>query len=115
MKIEAVELRRIQLGLVAPFQTSFGTETGRDVLLVRVIGPDAEGWGECVALSEPVYSAEYVDGVVAVIRDHLLPRLFALAEPTAPLVGPALADIKGHPMAKAAIEMAILDAELRTA
>jgi O-succinylbenzoate synthase len=115
MKIEAVELRRIQLDLVAPFQTSFGTETGRDVLLVRVIGPDAEGWGECVALSEPVYSAEYVDGVAAVIRDHLLPRLFALAEPTAPLVGPALADIKGHPMAKAAIEMAILDAELRTA
>jgi O-succinylbenzoate synthase len=115
MKIEAVELRRIKLELVAPFQTSFGTETDRDILLVRVMGPDAEGWGECVALSEPVYSPEYVDAAVGVIRTHLLPRLFALSEPAAPLVGPALADIKGHPMAKAAIEMAILDAELRTA
>jgi O-succinylbenzoate synthase len=115
MKIEAVELRRIKLELVAPFQTSFGTETERDILLVRVVGPDAEGWGECVALSEPVYSPEYVDGAAAVVRDHLLPRLFALSEPTAPLLGPALAGIKGHPMAKAALEMAVLDAELRTA
>ena len=39
MKIEAVELRRIKLELVAPFQTSFGTETDRDILLVRVMGP----------------------------------------------------------------------------
>ena len=114
MKIEAVELRRIKLELVAPFQTSFGTEIDRDILLVRVIGPDAEGWGECVALSEPVYSAEYVDGASAVIRDHLLPRLFARSEAAAHLVGPALAGIKGHPMAKAALEMAVLDAELRT-
>ncbi len=113
MKIEEVELRRIRLDLVAPFQTSFGTETHRDILLVRAIGPDSEGWGECVALSEPVYSAEYVDGAQGVIRDHMLPRLFALTDAAAHLVGPALADIKGHPMAKAAVEMAVLDAELR--
>src|ERR1700733_12109203 len=115
MKIDEVELRRIRLPLVSPFQTSFGTETERDILLVRVIGPDAEGWGECVALTEPVYSAEYVDGAEAVIRRHLLPRLFALSDPAAHLVGTALADVKGHPMAKAALEMALLDAELRIA
>jgi O-succinylbenzoate synthase len=115
MKIEAVELRRIKMELVAPFQTSFGTETERDVLLVRVVGPDAEGWGECVALSEPVYSPEYVEAAAGVIRDHLLPRLFAVGDPSAHLIGPALAGIKGHPMAKAALEMAVLDAELRAA
>jgi O-succinylbenzoate synthase len=115
MKIDEVELRRIRLELVSPFQTSFGIQTERDVLLVRVIGPDAEGWGECVALSEPVYSPEYVDGAEHVIREHLLPRLFALADPAAHLVGPALADVYGHPMAKAVLEMAILDAELRIA
>ena len=39
MKIEAVELRRVRLPLVAPFRTSFGTETARDILLVRVREP----------------------------------------------------------------------------
>ena len=115
MKIEDVELRRIRLDLVTPFQTSFGTQTDRDILLVRVTGPDSVGWGECVALSEPVYSAEYVDGAAHVIVNHLLPRLTALSHPAAHLVAGAVADVKGHPMAKAALEMAILDAELRVA
>jgi O-succinylbenzoate synthase len=113
MKIEAFELRRISLPLVSPFRTSFGSQTRRDVLLVRVVTPEAEGWGECVALSEPVYSPEYVDGAQHMIRTHLVPRLFALDDPSALDVAPALAPIKGHPMAKAALETAFLDAELR--
>jgi O-succinylbenzoate synthase len=113
MKLDAVELRRIRLPLVAPFRTSFGTEIVRDVLLVRAITPEAEGWGECVAMSEPLYSSEYVDAAEAVIRYHLLPRLFALGDVTAQAVAPALAAVKGHPMAKAALETAVLDAELR--
>jgi O-succinylbenzoate synthase len=48
-----------------------------------------------------------------VIRRHLLPRLFALDDVTAQVVAPTLAPIKGHPMAKAAVETAILDAGLR--
>jgi o-succinylbenzoate synthase len=115
VKIEEVELRRIRLPLVSPFQTSFGTESDRDILLVRVIGPDAEGWGECVAMAEPLYSAEYVDGVADVIRRHLLPRLFAFPDLSAHMVSPVLAGVKGHPMAKAALEMALLDGELRLA
>ena len=76
MKIEAVDLRRISIPMIAPFRVSFGVEHHRDILLVRVIGSDAEGWGECVAMSRPLYSAEYVDGAEDVIRRHLLPRLF---------------------------------------
>jgi O-succinylbenzoate synthase len=112
LKIEHVELRRVAMPLVTPFRTSFGTETERDVLLVKAEGPDGVGWGECVAMNEPLYSAEYVDGAHAVIRDHLLPRLARAGDITAEQVGPALAPIKGHPMAKAALELAVLDAEL---
>lgn len=112
MKIENVELRRVAMPLVSPFRTSFGTQTDRDVLLVKVEGPDGDGWGECVAMNEPLYSYEFVDGAQAVIRDHLLPRLAALTDVAAHQVGPALAAVKGHPMAKAAVEMAVLDAEL---
>jgi O-succinylbenzoate synthase len=112
VKIDRVELRRVAMPLVTPFRTSFGTQTHRDVLLVHVEGPDADGWGECVAMNEPLYSPEYTEGAHAVVRDHLLPRLGALSDVTAEQVAPVLAPVKGHPMAKAAIEMAVLDAEL---
>jgi O-succinylbenzoate synthase len=113
MKLTGVELRRIRLPLVAPFRTSLGTERDRDVLLVRAIGPDGDGWGECVAFGVPFFSYEYVDGAHDVIRRHLLPRLFAHGEVAAADVGPLLRGVRGHPMAKGAVEMAILDAELR--
>ena len=115
MKLEAIELRRIGMPLVAPFRTSFGTETARDVLLVRAVTPDGEGWGECVAMSEPLYSSEYVDMAQHVITHHLVPRLFDTGDLTAARVADVLAPVKGHPMAKAALEMAVLDAELRAA
>ncbi|MGH2685175.1 MAG: o-succinylbenzoate synthase, partial [Actinomycetota bacterium] len=115
MKLSGIELRRISLPLVAPFRTSFGTETEREALLLRAVSPDAEGWGECVAGRAPLYSSEYVDGAEAVLRDHLLPRVFARGEITAPQVLPVLGEVQGHRMAKAALEMAVLDAELRSA
>jgi o-succinylbenzoate synthase len=119
--IDHVELRRIAMPLVSPFRTSFGSQTERDILLVRVDLTDAsgapsdtiEGWGECVALSEPSYSPEYVDGAQHVIVHHLLPRLMAAGPIEAADVAPALAKLHGHPMAKAALEMAVLDAQLR--
>ncbi|WP_067139448.1 o-succinylbenzoate synthase [Microtetraspora malaysiensis] len=111
MKITGIELRRIAMPLVAPFRTSFGTETARDVLLVRVVTPEAEGWGECVAMSRPLYSPEYVDGAAEVMRRFLIPALPAHADAQA--AGRALAPFKGHRMAKAALETAVLDAQLR--
>ena len=116
--LERVELRRIAMPLVSPFRTSFGSQTERDILLVRVDLADAsgatvEGWGECVALSEPSYSPEYVDGAQHVIVHHLLPRLMAAGPIEVADVAPALSKLHGHPMAKAALEMAVLDAQLR--
>jgi O-succinylbenzoate synthase len=114
MKLNAVELRRVVLPLVSPFRTSFGTELQRDVLLVRVETPDAEGWGECVAMEAPLYSSEYVDAAADVITRFLIPRLVAYGHRlTAARVAHILEPIKGHPMAKAAVELAVLDAELR--
>ena len=113
MKLQGIELRRIAIPLVAPFRTSFGTETTRDVLLVRVVTGDAEGWGECVAMADPRYSSEYTEGAADVLRRYLIPRLARVPRLDAYAVGPALAAFKGHRMAKAALETAVLDAELR--
>jgi O-succinylbenzoate synthase len=115
MKLSGIEIRRISIPLVSPFRTSFGVETTRDVLLLRAVTPDAEGWGECVAFRAPLYSSEYTDGAEDVLRTHLLPRIFLLEEIVAVEVLPAVDHVKGHRMAKAALEMAVLDAELRTA
>jgi o-succinylbenzoate synthase len=116
VRLAEVELRRVRLPLVAPFRTSFGTETDRDVLLVRVTTDGGvTGWGECVAGNAPLYSAEYVDGAHQVVRDYLLPRLWDIPDLAAHRLEPAFAAVKGHPMAKAAVEMAVLDAELRAA
>jgi len=113
MKLTGVELRQISMPLVAPFRTSFGTETSRDALLLRVVTSEAEGWGECVAMSDPLYSSEYADAAADVLRRFLIPALAAVDHLDAQAVAPALAKFRGHRMAKAALEMGLLDAELR--
>ena len=96
MRIEALELRVVRLPLVRPFAAAHGTVLDRSVLLVRVVGDDAEGWGECSAEEVPRYWYETVETAAAVI-----PLL---------AVGTTVA---GNPMAKAALEMAVLDATAR--
>ncbi|MEV5739851.1 o-succinylbenzoate synthase [Microbispora rosea] len=119
MKLRGIELRRVSMPLVSPFRTSFGTQTKRDILLLKAVTDDAEGWGECVALADPLYSSEYVDSQVDVLRRFLLPKLAspegqaAIARSGAAAVAGLLHPFKGQRMAKAAVEMAILDAELR--
>jgi len=113
VKIEAVELHRLAMPLVRPFQTSFGTQASRDVLLVRVRTSIGDGWGECVAMAAPVYSSEYVEGCAAVIRDYLAPALIAADDVSAESVAGILRFVIGNRMAKAALETAVLDAELR--
>ncbi|HET9780740.1 MAG TPA: o-succinylbenzoate synthase [Candidatus Dormibacteraeota bacterium] len=112
MKLRSVELRRIRMSLVAPFETSFGVQTERDILLLRAVTDHGDGWGECVAGEDPHYSPEYVDGAQHVLVHHMLPRLFD-RDFAASDVAVLLRPIHGHHMAKAAIEMAVLDAELR--
>ena len=113
MKTLGVELRKIAMPLLSPFRTSFGTMNTRDILLVRIETADGEGYGECVTMADPVYSSEHTEGAVQVLREFLVPALRELPEPDPWAVAPALAAFKGHRMAKAALETAVLDAWLR--
>jgi O-succinylbenzoate synthase len=113
--LEAVELHRIGMPLVRPFETSFGRQTAREVLLVRVRTAEGEGWGECVAMTDPIYSNEYVDGCEAVITSYLAPALLAARTLRAVDVAGLLRFVVGHRMAKAALETAVLDAQTRAA
>ncbi|HEX2705728.1 MAG TPA: o-succinylbenzoate synthase [Candidatus Lustribacter sp.] len=116
MRLEGVELLTVHIPLVAPFRTSFGTEHVHETMLVHAITDSGEGWGECVAGSTPAYSSEYLLSAADVMRRFLAPALFRLGHDlTAEGVGPALGWVKGHRMAKAGLESAILDAQLRAA
>jgi O-succinylbenzoate synthase len=120
MRIDAVELRVVALPMVAPFVAGHGSVDVRTSVLVHLVGPDGEGWGECAALPDPTYTAEFTDAALLVLRDHLAPRLLRAATDRsdglpADELAAALDDVVGHPMAKAALELALLDAEGRAA
>lgn len=118
MKIEQAELRHVQIPLVTPFRTSFGTVHHKDTIVLRLVTDADEGWSECGAEVDPLYSSEFLDGVHLVLRDHLMPRVLAAAKEQGPGFGaesikPALQAVKGHQMAKHVLETAVLDAELK--
>jgi O-succinylbenzoate synthase len=115
VKLTFAELLQVRMPLVAPFETSFGVQTERDVLLIRVELDGQAGWGECVTLPDPVYSPEFNEAAATTIRNFLVPALAEVDGLTAAKVGVALERFKGHRMAKAALELAVLDAQLRIA
>ena len=110
VKVEAAELLTVELPLVTPFRTSYATTVVERKLLVRLRTDAGPGWGECAAPAEPLYTSEYGEGARHVLVHHLLPRLAAAGDVTPDDVAPALAPVHGHRMAKAALEMAVLDA-----
>jgi o-succinylbenzoate synthase len=102
--LEAVELLLVRVPLRRPFTTSFGTTSVKEAVLVRALSRDgSEGWGECAAMEAPLYSGEWNEGAWLVLRDYLVPAALRGAE----------AGIRGHPMARTALEAALLDLRLR--
>jgi O-succinylbenzoate synthase len=114
MKLQEIELSTIHLPLVRPFRTSFGTQTSREVLMVKVTNENGTiGWAECVAMSEPLYSPEYVIGCLDLMKRFLIPALRAMDSITAEDVPVVLKPFLGGQMAKAALETAVLDVQLK--
>ncbi|HLB14043.1 MAG TPA: o-succinylbenzoate synthase, partial [Burkholderiales bacterium] len=112
-RVRMVELRLVGLPLVRPFRTSFGEMTEKACVIARVETDDAVGWGECVAGAEPDFSEEWNEGAWLVLRDLLVPALLEVDTVRAEDVERVFAFVRGHPMAKATLVNAVLDAELR--
>src|SRR4051812_7121161 len=108
-RIDAVQLRLVRLPLVAFFETSFGRVYDKTFILVRLEGEGTHGLGECVADVDPYYSSETNVSAWHVIKDFLAPLLLdrSFADPRE--IFPSLARVRGHNMAKAAVEMAAWD------
>ncbi|CAB4864203.1 unannotated protein [freshwater metagenome] len=115
MRLQSVELVRVAMPLVRPFRTSFGVQEARDVLLVHVITDVGEGWGECAAHAEPFYNEEFTESALLVLQRWLVPAVASMTDLRGADVGAAMQQVKGYRAAKAGLEMAVLDAELRAA
>lgn len=108
LELESLTLREIRLPLKEPFVTSSGMQEKRRILLLELRSCDGlAAWSECVAQERPGYSTETIDSAWAAIRDELGPLLgsgrFADARE---LLGLLDGHVRGHRMAKAALEMA---------
>lgn len=114
MKLRKVTLHRLESKMREPFETSFGREEMKNVIIVEVeTEAGATGFAECVTSEEPLYSSETNETAWHVLRDFLIPMAKGWE-------GDSLSDvssfwrlfspIRGHQMAKAALEMAVFDA-----
>jgi o-succinylbenzoate synthase len=114
--ISSIELREIRLPLIHFFETSFGRTTERRIILVRVNDADgAEGWGECTAGEGPFYCEEWTETAWSTIREFLVPMVLGQELDDAAGTGELMGKVRGHRMAKAAIETACWDLESKRA
>jgi len=107
--LDKVVLYEIRMPFRHFFETSFGRTYDKEAVLVEVAANDLTGWGECVACEGPFYSYEDRNTAWYVLSEYLIP--WALEHQT---TGPEefleqAARIRGHNMAKAALEMALWD------
>jgi len=99
--------------LVAPFETSMERTEARRIVLVQTNVDGVTGWGECVAGESPYYSPETADTAWLILRDYLWPMIKGKEFASAGEVWDLLARVRGHNMAKAALEAAVWDAEAK--
>lgn len=107
LRIDRMILREIRLELKEPFRISSGTVKDRRIALLELF--DASGartWSECVAFQLPNYTSETIETAWLAIREWLAPRILGHQFTGPDEIHAALAtNIRGHNMAKAAVEM----------
>jgi len=113
MRLRKITLREIHLHLVSPFETSFGKTDIRRILLLEADVDGVTGWGESTAGENPFYCYETVETAWHILRDHAWRMMKGREFASAAEVWDLLAPIRGHNMAKAALETAVWDAEAK--
>jgi O-succinylbenzoate synthase len=109
MKIDSLTLHHISMPLVSPFETSFGRETDRQCIILTVQAEGLTGYGECVAAREPGYSYETTGTAWHILKDFIAPLVLGMEIENADDYHKRVERIRGHHLAKAAVEMALWD------
>ena len=105
-RVDHVDLVTVKLPFVAPFGTSVHVWTDKEAMLMRLESGGVTAWSECVSDPDPFYAYETNTTARHIINDFLLP----LVEPgiTIGELEGRFSRVRGHAMAKATIENALL-------
>jgi O-succinylbenzoate synthase len=109
MKIERVELSLLEMPYVHYFETSFGREESRTFIIVKVLSEAEFGYGEVVADQIPLYSYETTSTAWIILKEFLIPAVFEFGITDPQDFYKKVQTFKGHPMAKAGLELALWD------
>ena len=109
MKIDSIHLYHLSMPLVAPFETSFGRTTDRECILLSICSEGLTGWGECAMDRDPGYSYETTGTGWHILKEFLIPGLLGRDVPDAADFQHRVEGVRGHPLAKAGLEMALWD------
>lgn len=107
--IDSVEIFIVKIPLVEPFETSLTIETHKEALLLKIDSEGFSGWGECVTSPDPFFSDETNYTALYILRDYLIPMIMKLKGFSVEDVLEKFERIRGHNMAKATLENALLD------
>ncbi len=113
MRVRGITLREIRMTLVAPFVTSMDRVFERRIILVEADVGGVIGWGECTAGEDPYYSPEDTETAWHILKNYLWPLMQGKEFGAASEVWGLLEAVRGHSMAKGALETAIWDAEAK--
>jgi O-succinylbenzoate synthase len=111
LNIDAIHMREINMPLAHPFETSFGLTTARRILLIELESEGLTAWGECVAGEHPYFSEETIDTAWIITESELGPRLLDADIDRGGSCPNIFRQVRGHRMAKAALENAVWDLE----
>ena len=111
MRVEAITLRKLQMCLKAPFETSFGATHNRTLLLVEMQSEGLTGWSEITAMEAPVFNMETVGTAGIILKEALIPAILGKNFISAADMREAFAHVRGHEMARAGLENAFWDIE----
>ncbi|MEM3851532.1 MAG: o-succinylbenzoate synthase [Methanomassiliicoccales archaeon] len=97
----------VRIPLLVPFKTSFGTQYAREAILLILRNEGITAYSECVADVDPYYSYEDNETALHIISDFLVQFIEDLPDPDT--FCKRARQIRGHNMAKAAVEMLLWD------
>ncbi|MFQ5965325.1 MAG: o-succinylbenzoate synthase, partial [Candidatus Scalinduaceae bacterium] len=95
-------------------ETSFGRTEKRRILLTKVFSDGAVGYGECTAGEAPFFSHETIDTAWIIIKETLAPIIIGRTWIDPSEVSKWFKPIRGHQMARAALENACWDLTARS-